>query len=97
MTYYTIWTNVFTGLDRIHSRVLMELAEVFAKPLSVICHHSSLTREVLVDWRLVNVMLTNKKDRKEDTGSYRLVSIALLPGKVKDQIATFHGMHRTTK
>ena len=40
------------GLDEIHPRVLRELAEVIAKPLSIIYQWSLLTGEVSEDWRL---------------------------------------------
>jgi len=37
------------GPDEIHPRVLKELADVLAKPLSTICQQSWLTVEVPVD------------------------------------------------
>ena len=40
------------GQDEIHLRVLRELAEVIAEPLSIIYQHSLLTGEVPEDWRL---------------------------------------------
>lgn len=45
-------------LDGIHLRVLpRELAEVLAKPLSIVYHQSWLIRKVPVDWRLTKVTL----------------------------------------
>ena len=49
------------GLDEIHPRVLRELAEVIAEPLSIIYQRSLLTGEVPEDWRLSNVTPIYKK------------------------------------
>ena len=49
------------GLDEIHLRVLRELAEVIAEPLSIIYQRSLLTGEVPEDWRLANVTPISKK------------------------------------
>lgn len=68
------------GPDRIHLRVLKKLAEMLDKPLSIIYHHSCLTGEIPVDWRLATVTSIYKKGRKEDLGNYRPVSLTLVPG-----------------
>jgi len=73
------------GLDGIHPRVLRELAEELAKPLSIICQQSWLTREVPDDWRITNVTSIYKKDRKQDPGNYRLVSLTSVPGKIMER------------
>ncbi|KAK4810280.1 LOW QUALITY PROTEIN: hypothetical protein QYF61_015310, partial [Mycteria americana] len=74
------------GPDEIHPRVLKELAEVLTKPLSIVYQQSWLTGEVPVDWRLANVTPIYKKGRKEDLGNYRPVSLALVRGKLMEQI-----------
>ncbi|KFQ25601.1 hypothetical protein N332_03812, partial [Mesitornis unicolor] len=74
------------GPDGIQPRVLRELAEVLAKPLSILCQKSWLTGEVPVNWRLANVMPIYKKGWKEDPGNYRPVSLTSVPGKVMEQI-----------
>ncbi|KFP51686.1 hypothetical protein N323_04174, partial [Cathartes aura] len=79
-------THRSMGPDGIHLRVLRELAEVLTQPLSIICQQSWLTREVPVDWRLANVTPIYKKDRKEDLGNYRPVSLTFVLGKVMEQI-----------
>ncbi|KFQ25918.1 hypothetical protein N332_01010, partial [Mesitornis unicolor] len=72
--------------DGIHPRILRELAEVLAKPLSIIYQQSWLTGEVPADWRLANMMPIYKKGWKEDPGNYRPVSLTSVPGKVMEQI-----------
>jgi len=59
------------GPDGIHPRVLRELAEELAKPLSIIYSQSWLTGEVPGDWRLGSVTPIYKKGRKEDPGPAR--------------------------
>ena len=60
------------GLDGLHPRVLRELADVVAKPLSIILRQSWLTGDVPADWRLADVTRIYQKGRKDDPGSYRL-------------------------
>ncbi|KAK4827173.1 hypothetical protein QYF61_015135 [Mycteria americana] len=62
-------THKSMGLDGIHPRVLRELAEELAKPLSIIYQQSWLTREVPDNRRLANVTPIYKKGRKEDQGN----------------------------
>ncbi|KFM06605.1 hypothetical protein AS27_02750, partial [Aptenodytes forsteri] len=78
-------THKSMGPDGIHPRVLRELVEELAKPLSIIYQQSWLTREVPDDWRLANVTPIHKKGRKEDPGNYRPVSLTLVPGKIMER------------
>jgi len=73
------------GLDGIHLRVLRELAEELAKPLSAIYQQSWLTGEVPDDWRTANVTPIYEKGRKEDPGNYRPVSLTSVLGKIMEQ------------
>ena len=57
------------GPDEIHPRVLRELAEEIAKPLSIIYQRSLLTGEVPEDWRLANVTSIYRKGCREDPGN----------------------------
>ncbi|KAK4823437.1 hypothetical protein QYF61_002123 [Mycteria americana] len=68
-------THKSMGPDGIHPRVLRELAEELAKPLSIIYQQSWLTGEIPDDWRLATVTPIYKKGQKEDLGNYRPVSL----------------------
>ncbi|GAB0183996.1 receptor-type tyrosine-protein phosphatase zeta [Grus japonensis] len=70
------------GPAGIHLRVLRELVEELAKPLSIIYQQSWLTGEVPDDWRLANVAPIYKKGPKEDLGNYRPVSLTSVPGRL---------------
>ncbi|KAF1522501.1 putative RNA-directed DNA polymerase from transposon X-element, partial [Eudyptula albosignata] len=78
-------THKSMGPDGIHPRVLRELAEELARPLSIIYQQSWLTGEVPDDWRLANVTPIYKKGRKEDPGNYRPVSLTSVPGKIMER------------
>ncbi|KFV96315.1 hypothetical protein N326_00662, partial [Eurypyga helias] len=78
-------THKSMGPDGIHPRAQRELADVLAKPLSIIYQQSWLTGEVPRDWRLADVIPIYKKGRREDPGNYRPVSLTSVPGKIMEQ------------
>ncbi|RMB94717.1 hypothetical protein DUI87_28830 [Hirundo rustica rustica] len=73
------------GQDGIHPRVMRELADELAKPLSIICHQSWLTSEVPDNCKLANVTPIHKQGAKEDPGNYRPVSLTSVLGKIMEQ------------
>ncbi|KAF4792237.1 hypothetical protein TURU_123236 [Turdus rufiventris] len=73
------------GPDGMHPRVMRDLADELAKPLSIIYQQSRLTGEVPDDWKLANGTPIHKKGGKEDPGNYRAVSLTSVPGKVMKQ------------
>ncbi|KAJ7417181.1 RNA-directed DNA polymerase from mobile element jockey-like protein [Willisornis vidua] len=74
------------GPDVIHPRILKEVADVLTQALSMIFEQSWESREVPADWKLVNVVPTFKKGKKEDLGNYWPVSLTSVPGKVMEKI-----------
>lgn len=74
------------GLVGLYPRVLRELMDVVAKLLTIILQQSWLTGDVLVEWRLANVMPIFRKVWEDDPGSYRPISLTSVPGKVMEWI-----------
>ncbi|KFQ20299.1 RNA-directed DNA polymerase from mobile element jockey, partial [Mesitornis unicolor] len=74
------------GPDGMHPQVLRKLAEVIARPLSIIFGKLWATGEVPEDWRKANVTPVFKKGKKEDLENYRPVSLTSIPGKVMEHL-----------
>ncbi|KAJ7416491.1 RNA-directed DNA polymerase from mobile element jockey-like protein [Willisornis vidua] len=70
------------GPERIHPRILKELADVIMKPLLMIFKWSCEYREVPADWKMADVVSFFKNCKKEETGNYRSVSLTSVLSKI---------------
>ncbi|KAK4827122.1 hypothetical protein QYF61_014385 [Mycteria americana] len=67
--------------DRMYTQVLRQLADAFAKPVSIIFERLQQSVQ-----KKANVTPIFKKGKKEDLGNYRQVSPISIPGKVMEQL-----------
>ena len=85
-------TNKACGPDDLHPRVLKELADVLAGPLTVLFQTSLEKGVVPMEWRTALVTPIFKKGEKYIPANYRPVSLTCILSKVMEHIITSHLM-----
>ena len=84
----TLKVNKATGPDGISPRVLRELADVLAKPLTTLFQSSLDKGKVPMDWKMASVCPVYKKGEKYLAESYRPVSLTCVTSKIMEHILT---------
>ena len=78
--------NKAHGPDGIPSRVLKELNEQLALPLSILFNKSLQEGKIPHDWKEAEVVAIFKKGSKHDAGNYRPVSLTCITCKVMESL-----------
>lgn len=71
----------FMDFHKIHQQVQKKLASVFVGPLLIIFERSWRLGLILENWKKANYTSLFKKDKEEDRGNCRTVSISSTVGK----------------
>ena len=74
------------GPDGIGPKILKEMADVVAEPLTIIYNKSLSEGKVPADWKHANVAPIFKKGQKYDPANYRPISLTCIASKVMEHI-----------
>ena len=78
--------NKSPGPDKIHPRVLHEIAESICIPVSIIFNTSLRLNKLPNEWKIANVTAIYKKGNKSHAGNYRPVSLTSVLCKVLENL-----------
>ena len=78
--------NKSPGPDNIHPRLLKELADVLALPISLLFQKSLESKQLPQDWKSANVTPIFKKGNKGDSKNYRPVSLTSIICKMMENL-----------
>lgn len=91
---YNVYESM--GPNDIHSRILKEVANIIAKPLSIIFKYSWLSGKVPSNRKKGNITHNFKKGRKEDQDNYRLILLEALLRHMHDEEPICGSQHSFT-
>ena len=74
------------GPDNISPRILKDLADELADPLTIIFQKSLQEKKVPEDWKQANVTPVFKKGQKYERGNYRPISLTCIASKLMEHI-----------
>ncbi|CAG2239333.1 Insulin-like growth factor 2 mRNA-binding protein 1,Insulin-like growth factor 2 mRNA-binding protein 2 [Mytilus edulis] len=74
------------GPDRVHPKLLFELASVVDKPLCMIFNSSFVNGEVPEDWKIAIITALFKKGDKKSASNYRPVSLTSILCKIMEKL-----------
>ena len=78
------------GPDSMHPRILYDLCEELAKPITIIFRNSIKTMEIPNEWRDGCITALFKKGNRKSTSNYRPVSLTCILCKVMEQFIRDH-------
>ena len=90
-------TNKSPGMDGMHPRVLRELQDEIAKPISLLINQTLETGSLPQDWRDALVTPIYKKEKKTEPCNYRPVSLTSLVCKIAESIIRDHMMNHISE
>ena len=81
-----IQTAKSPGPDQMHPKLIKELADVLAKPLSIIFNTSLQTRTLPASWKTANVSAIFKKGDNTNANNYRPISLTSIICRIMESI-----------
>ena len=84
--------NKAEGPDGIHPRLLFELRELLAEPLTIMFNKSLQEGRIPTEWKVAEVVPIFKKGAREEPNNYRPVSLTPIICKVLERIIKVHIM-----